>query len=176
MASKKSELVKKYGRYSFCPFDYDACFEQPILEDANMVTNIAVSTVKFTKDKVCNWKLVPADSELYFEKYFNISINNAYQTDCRILYGPELSKLENIIDCSKGGIFNSIPVTQHVSIVAISLDDKAFVEVNYNVQDFFDLWLFYTAFGFTILLVAMVAGCYILCILRSVTGVEMSKL
>ena len=58
------------------------------------------TTFNFKNKDVCSWKLKPSDSEIYFTRNFNITIENYMATDCYIIYGISLDEMTGYIDCS----------------------------------------------------------------------------
>lgn len=74
---------------------------------------MAATTVNFVKGDVCSWKMFPAESELYFGRLFNITIEKMNDVDCQILYGPTIDELTNSINCteSKTKVFKNITST-----------------------------------------------------------------
>jgi hypothetical protein len=51
---------------------------------------VAATTIAFSKEDVCSWKLVPNDSELYFERIYNITINKVNDMTCKLIWGPSI--------------------------------------------------------------------------------------
>jgi hypothetical protein len=56
-------------------------------------------------------------------------------TECYIVYGESLDTMENIIDCTGKNktSYSEIASKNHVFIVAIGTDDKAYFEFSYSV-------------------------------------------
>jgi hypothetical protein len=51
---------------------------------------IAATTMIFGKEDVCSWKLLPSDSEFYFSRVYNISIDKVNDMTCKLIYGPSI--------------------------------------------------------------------------------------
>lgn len=44
---------------------------------------------------------MPTDSDLYWMRYMNITIERAVDVNCKIYYGVKIEELENnVVDCS----------------------------------------------------------------------------
>lgn len=79
--------------------------------------------------------MLAPESEIYFSRLFNITIDKVYNTDCRILYGPNLENLTNEIDCSLESpkTYNNISASNQVVIVAIGKGPDSYMQFTYNL-------------------------------------------
>jgi hypothetical protein len=128
--------VRKAIKYATCPFDTDKCISKPVLNARSSVLETQATSYLFKNRDVCSWKLKPSDAELYFTTNFNITIENYWKTECYIVYGSSLDKMNDIIDCSKSNMtsYSDIPSDNHVFIIAVGIDDQAYFEFSYKVE------------------------------------------
>ena len=65
-SNRVKEPKSKFSKYAFCPFEREKCYQKPLISTSFTSARIAATTLAFSKEDVCSWKLVPNDSELYF--------------------------------------------------------------------------------------------------------------
>jgi len=72
---------------------------------------------------------MPSESDLYFWRYFNITIDTVLGVDCKILYGRSMDELTGVIDCglTNSTMFKNITSDMSVVITAIGLDNSAYL-------------------------------------------------
>lgn len=121
--------ASNYTKYAYCPFSNKKCFNQPILSASTTVQEVAASTIDFGDSDVCSWKMLAPESEIYFSRQFNITIDKVNNVDCKILFGQTLNKLTNEIDCSADSprTYNNISASNQVVIVAIGKGSDSYI-------------------------------------------------
>ena len=103
-------------KLSYCPFNSAKCYGKPIdTLDVNIVQT-AATTLAFTKDDVCSWKL-RAVSEYYFNKQIKVMIETTNGVDCHLANGNTMATASTYIQC-QGGKTYYFDANQHVFIVA----------------------------------------------------------
>lgn len=119
----------EFHKYMYCPFELDKCFQKPLISASKTVQQLGATTINFVAKDVCSWKLVSSESDLYFSRYFNITIDTVVSMECHILYGPSFDQLTGDIDCSNTNstIYDTIQSTDSVVIVARGFDDMAYL-------------------------------------------------
>ena len=103
------------------------------------VREIGATTVNFKNKDVCSWKLKPSESEIYFTRNYNITIENNYETDCYIIYGPSLDEMNQEIKCENRTSYTDIPSEYHVMVISIGTNYQAYFEFSYGTMQT-DFW------------------------------------
>ena len=53
-----------------------------MLSASKTVQEVAATTVNFVQGDVCSWKMFAAESEIYFSRRFNITVDTVVDVDC----------------------------------------------------------------------------------------------
>ena len=71
---------------------------------------------------------MPNDSELYFQRVYNITIDKVSNMTCKLIWGSNIDSMDNELDCGSPGIIaQQIMSDQHIWIVAIGKSDEAYL-------------------------------------------------
>ena len=119
------------ARYGFCPFEIEKCYAKPLISAKSSLKELGATTINFKNKDVCAWKLKASESEIYFTRNFNITIEILYEVDCFIIYGPSIDKMDNEIKCENVTSYTSIPSEYQVMIVAVGTGYQAYFEFSY---------------------------------------------
>lgn len=119
-----------------------------------------------------------SESDLYFGRYFNISIDTVLGVDCRILYGPSMDDLSGSIDCglTNQTVFDNITSDQTVVISVVGLNNMAYIQFTYHLVDYVNTITTFSVLGAGLAVIALGVGCYIVFILRVTSGVKIQKI
>jgi hypothetical protein len=169
--------VNPLARYAYCPFNLDKCYQKPIISASKTVQEVAATTINFLNKDVCSWKLFSAESELYFGRRFNITIDQVVDVDCKVLWGKSIDNLTETIDCSLENkkVINTIPSNATVVIYAIGTSDQAYLGFTYHLIDIIPTTTLLGALGLGLMIIGCAVGCYILFIIRTTSGVKIRK-
>lgn len=88
-------------KYAYCPQDESKCYGTSVTNAFGELSGIFMTTVGFVLDDFCAFKIAPTDSDFYFMRYMNITIERAVDINCKMYYSEKIENLEEgIIDCS----------------------------------------------------------------------------
>lgn len=164
-------------KYAFCPYDERKCIGGA-MGIAHADTARVLSTSYAFRDKdSCAFKLTPTDSQLYFSRQLNVTVNLQIDMNCKIYHGESLSQLEsNVIDCSgKNASTYTITATHYAVIVVKGKSDDAFIEIQYELSNYLDTFTLAAIVCLGLLLLACFVALYTSFILTKSTKVAFEK-
>ena len=77
-------------KYAFCPYLQNKCFQKPIIFAKSTQSQLVATTEEFRKDDYCVWKFNPTDTDLYFSRKLNLTVNLVLDVSCTIYHGENL--------------------------------------------------------------------------------------
>lgn len=88
--------------------DESKCYQSGVTNAYGETAGLLATTIKFGRNDFCAFKIAPTDSDFYFMRYMNVTIERNVDSDCKIYYGNQIKDLESpwlgVTDCTNSNL------------------------------------------------------------------------